>query len=174
MQEQKDMKDWKQNCMLKSLLHTLASWHKWVYMSPFSPPSGGREFSAFWSQHVLSPCRDSHNCGNSFIKLQSPCTHNLPPYSELGHLQPSAFRDYAPVLFSNIQVCRKPLLSTGSLDSIRKLMQILILYLSSLVHCISIHIFLFLKSYSCYYGESLPKKEELQQQDPLTYKIIRT
>jgi len=140
------VKDWNENCYAESSSgQTLVSCHKWDVCLPFFSSSGRPEAQPFGASmfFLLAEIQTARNCGTSFIELQSPCTPNLPPYSELGHLQPpSVFRDQAPIFFSNIQVWRKPLLSTGNPNSIRKLMQFLILYLSSLVHC-----FLYLYSY---------------------------
>lgn len=139
MQKQKDVKDWKENCYAEVLSgQTLVSWHKWdvrlslVFSSrrPEAQPLGANMF------FLLAKIQIARNCGTFSIRPQSPCTPNLTPYSEFGHLQsPSAFRDHASVLFSVIQVQTKPLLSTGNRDSIRKLRLFLILYLLSPVCC---------------------------------------
>ena len=102
------MKDWKENCYAEvSSGQTLVSWHKWDVHLPFLSSSGRPEAEPFGASmfFLLAEIQIARNCGTSFIKLQSPCTPNLPPYSELGHLQPPlAFRDRAPILFSNVQV----------------------------------------------------------------------
>lgn len=94
--------------MLKSLLDRLwSAAMRGTCISPFSLPNGRPEAQPFGASmfFLLAEIQIARNCGTSFLRLQSPCTPNLPPYSEFGHLQPpSAFRDHGPILFSNIQV----------------------------------------------------------------------
>lgn len=139
MQEQKDIKDWKENSYAEVFSgQALVSWHKWDVHLPLVFSSRRPEAQPLGANmlFLLAKIQIARNCGAFSIRPQSLCTPNLPPYSEFRHLQsPSDFRGHASVPFSNIQVQRKPLLSTRNPDSIRKLRHFLILYLSSLVHC---------------------------------------
>lgn len=90
--------------MLKSLLDRLIVWHEWDVHLPFFSSSGRPEAQPFGARVFfrLVKIQIARNCGTSFIRLQSTCTPSLPLHSEFRHLQPpSAFRDHAPILFSN-------------------------------------------------------------------------
>lgn len=145
MKEQNDMKDWKENCCW-SHFWTDCGQLAWVGgTSPLFLLQQEATGSAFWSQHVLSLYWDSNNQKlQIFIKLQPPEPLILPALLR-ACTSPSAFIDHASILFSKIQVWRKPLLSTGNPDSIKKLRQFLIFYL---VPCSLFLVFRFI--YSCF------------------------
>lgn len=114
---------------------TVVSWHGRDVHLPFfsssrrpqAQPFGVNMFFLFTEIQIM------RNYESSFIKLQPPVPLILSALRR-ACTSPSAFIDHASILFSKTEVWRKPLLSTGNPDSIKKLMQFLIFYLLSLVH----------------------------------------